>query len=255
MHHMRNTPYEVKPSYHLGQLGHTMRYDEDTEGPMLEPIADRVWVVTQTLRFAGVETGTRMTVVRLADGGLFVHSPISLDAPTRQAIDAVGSVKALVAPSHFHHLFLGEWTQVYPDAVLCACAGLERKRPDLPWDRVLGDEPEKEWRGEIEQVFFSARWLENEVVFFHRASRTLICADLMFNLANHPSMLTRVMARLIGNRQPGATLVERVLIPDRVTARAQVDRMLAWNVDRIVLAHGELVETGGREVLRRAVTI
>ncbi len=28
--------------------------------------------------------------------------------------------------------------------------------------------------------------------------------------------------------------------------------MLAWNPDRIVLAHGALIETGGTEVLRRA---
>ena len=56
----------------------------------------------------------------------------------------------------------------------------------------------------------------------------------------------------MGSRQPGATIFERVLIRDRAAAREQVGRMLAWDADRIVLAHGDIIETGGREVLRRA---
>src|SRR5262245_8950178 len=107
-----------------------------------------------------------MSVVQLGDGGLFVHSPISLKRGMREAVDALGPVKAVVAPSLFHHLSVGEWIQAYPDAVVCACPGLERKRGDLRWHRVLGDEPEDEWRGEIDQVFFGARSFENEVVFF-----------------------------------------------------------------------------------------
>jgi hypothetical protein len=209
-------------------------------------------VEARRLRFAGVETGTRMTVVRLRDGGLFVHSPVSLDAATRQAVDALGPVRVVVAPSRFHHLYVGEWIKAYPDAVAYACPGLERKRPDLLWHRVLGDAPEAEWRGDLDQVFFGARSLENEVVFFHPTSRTLLCADAIFNLANHPSRFTRIVAFLMGSRKPGATLLERVLIRNRAAAREQVDRMLAWDIERIVLAHGPIIETGGREVLRSA---
>jgi hypothetical protein len=218
----------------------------------MQQLAHDLWVEARPLRFAGVETGTRMTIVRLADGRLFVHSPVSLDAETRKAADALGPVKAVVAPSGFHHLFVGEWMRAYPDAVVCCCPGLERKRRDLPWARVLGDVPEPEWRGEVDQVYFAARKLESEVIFFHRASRTLICADAVFNLAKHPSPFTRAVALLMGNRKPGPTLLERILIRDRRAAREQIDRMLAWNPDRIVLAHGALIETGGAEVLRRA---
>jgi len=193
-----------------------------------------------------------MSVVQLADGGLFIHSPVSLDTPTRQAVDALGPVKAVVAPSRFHHLYVGEWIKAYPDVVAYCCPGLERKRPDLPWRGVLGDAPEAEWRGDLDQVFFGARSLESEVVFFHPSSRTLICADLIFNLGTHPSRLTRIVAFLMGSRKPGATLLEHVIIRNRRAAREQVDRMLAWDFDRIVLAHGPIIETGGREVVRRA---
>ena len=49
-----------------------------------------------------------------------------------------------------------------------------------------------------------------------------------------------------------ATFLERLLIRDRAAAREQVDRMLAWRPERIVLAHGDIIEAGGEEVLRRA---
>lgn len=219
---------------------------------MLQNIADDLWVQSRHLRFWGLETGTRMSVVRLTNGGLFVHSPVALDADTRREVDALGPVRAVVAPSRMHHLYVGEWLRAYPSAIACCCPSLERKRPDIAWQRVLGDEPEPEWRGEIDQVFFGARSLENEVLFCHRNSRTLLCADAIFNLANHPSSITRIVAILIGGRAPGTTWLERVLIRDRRAAREQVDRMLTWDFDRIVLAHGDMIESGGREVLRNA---
>lgn len=217
----------------------------------LTPFAPELFTSERPLRFLGVETGARMTVVRLRDG-LVVHSPAPLTPALRAEVDALGPVKAIVAPSLFHHLGVKSWLEAYPGVLSCACPGLERKRSDLPWGRILGDAPEPEWAGELDQVFFRARSLENEVVFHHPASRTLICADAVFNLGHHPSPFTRLVAFVLGARRPGATLLERVMIRDRRSAREQIDRMLAWNVERIVLSHGPLIESGGHEVLRRA---
>ena len=219
---------------------------------MLQVIDEGLWSTTRKLRFFGLETGTRMTVVRLARGGLVVHSPIGLDASLKAEVDALGPVVAVVAPSLFHHLFVGDWRAAYPEALLCCCPGLDRKRSDLAWDRVLGDTPEPEWQGELDQVFFGAWWLANEVVFFHRATRTIVLADAVFNLGTHPSAFTRFAAVLLGNRRAGVTLLERLLIRDRPAAREQIDRMLAWNADRILLAHGEPIAHGGTEVVRNA---
>ncbi|MCC6847218.1 MAG: DUF4336 domain-containing protein [Deltaproteobacteria bacterium] len=218
----------------------------------MEPVAEGLWSIVRPLRFLGLETGTRMTVARLATGGLFVHSPVGLDPALRAAVDARGPVAVIVAPSRFHHLSVGEWRAIYPNALCCCCPGLEAKRPDIAWDRVLGDTPEPEWRADLDQVFFAARSLENEVVFFHRASRTIVLADAIFNFATHPSALTRLVGWLLGGSAPGATWLERLVIRDRAGARAQIDRMLAWNADRIVCAHGDVIATGGIGVLRRA---
>jgi hypothetical protein len=220
---------------------------------MLEPFTTDVWIDTRPGTFYGVETGSRMTVVRLSDGGLFVHSPVALDARTRQQVDALGPVRAIVAPSIFHHLHVGAWLAAYPDAVIAACPGLEWKRPDLAFTAVLGDQPHSAWARDLDQVYFSAR-RENEVVFYLARHKTLICADALLNLATHPSRSTRLIAKLMGNVAPGVGYLERIMIRDRRVARRQVDRILAWDFDKAVLAHGAPLEHGAHDATRHAYT-
>jgi hypothetical protein len=216
------------------------------------PVDDNLWTMARPLRFLGVETGARMTVVRLRSGGLFVHSPLPLEPEVREAVEALGPVHAVVAPSLFHHLSVSAWKKAYPEAIFACCPGLENKRRDIAWDRILTDAPEPEWAGDLEQVFFAARTMENEVVFFHPSTRTMICADVVFNLSAHPHRMTRVVALLLGNRKPGATWLEHIMIRDRAGAREQVGRMLAWMPRRILLAHGQMIHEDGEAVLRRA---
>lgn len=219
---------------------------------LLTPIADSLWSATAPLRFWGIETGARMTLVRLRAGGLFVHSPLPLDGELGTEVDALGPVVAVVAPSRFHHLSVGAWRDAYPDAVFACSPGLETKRSDIAWDRVLGDRAEPEWQDELEQVLFAARTMENEIAFFHTATRTMICADVIFNLSEHPDRLTRLVALLLWNRRPGATWLEHVMLRDRQGAREQVGRMLAWKPERILLAHGPSIERDGEAVLSSA---
>ncbi len=218
---------------------------------MLEPFAEDVWTETRRARFWGLETGSRMTIVRLRDGRLFVHSPVGLDPATKQEVDALGEVHAVVAPSLFHHLHVGAWMAAYPEATFAACPGLERKRPDLAFSTVLGDEAHSLWRGELRQLYFSAR-REDEVVFLHERSGTFLCADSLLNLSTHEDRATRVAARLMGNTAPGVGHLERLMIRHRGLARRQIARILAWDFDKAVLSHGALVARDGREAVRRA---
>lgn len=219
---------------------------------MLERVAEDVWVLARPLRFLGLEAGTKMTVVRLHDGGLFIHSPVALDAWTREAVDALGPVAAVVAPNRFHHLYVAEWANAYPRARILACPGLEEKRKDVRWSDVLGDQPDAAWGDQLAQVVFRACPMLNEVIFFHRASRTILCSDFIFNLGHHPSLITRVAAVLLGQVQPGPTLLERAMIGNHGAAREQVDRVIAWGAERIVLAHGENIELDGTKVIKSA---
>jgi hypothetical protein len=215
-------------------------------------LAPDIWVADRPQRFYGLEVGTRMTVIRLAGGALLLHSPVELDAGLRAELDAIGPVRFVVAPNRVHHLYAGRVAEAYPNARLWVGPGLERKRPDLIYVAVLGDEAPPEWRGQVDQVFFRGRPYENEVVFFHRASRTLIICDLAFNFGPGTAAPTRLLMRLIRSfGRFGPSTLDPWLIKDRAAARASLEKILAWDFDRVVVAHGDVLERGGHDALGR----
>jgi hypothetical protein len=192
-----------------------------------------------------------MTVMRLADGSLLLHSPVSLDPELRRELDALGAVRYAVAPNRFHHLYAGEVPKAYPEARLWLAPGVEIKRPDLEFVGLLGDEAPEEWREEVDQVFFRGRPFENEVAFLHRPSGTLVLCDLAFNFGPRAPFATRLLTRLIGGYERfGPTRLDPLLIRDRPAARLSLENILAWDFDRVVIAHGEVLEAGGPAALR-----
>ena len=217
----------------------------------MQQLAEDLWVVDRPLRFGGLPLGTRMTVVRLPGGRLFLHSPVALDGALREALLAVGTPQWAVAPNRFHHLFIGQYREAFPAIELFAAPGLPQKRPDLRFDAVLGDQAPSAWADFLDQEWFKGFSMMNEVAFCHRASRTLLTCDLAFNLGPEAPLVTRVAFRLLGGYgRLGPTMVERVMIRDGIAARGSIERILAWDFDRIVVAHGAVLETGGREALR-----
>src|SRR5512145_2119434 len=105
----------------------------------LTPLAPDLWVAPRPLPLLVGDIGTRMTVVRLPDGGLWLHSPVRLDAETKQALDALGAVRWVVAPSKVHYFFVAPYGAAYPAARLLAAPGLAEMRTDLRFHAVLGD--------------------------------------------------------------------------------------------------------------------
>jgi hypothetical protein len=217
----------------------------------LRPLAEDLWVAERLQTFYGLPVGTRMTVLRLSGERLLLHSPVALDAGLRAELDSIGRVRYAVAPNRLHHLYAGEVAKVYPGARLWVAPGLERKRPDLAFVAVLGDEAPEEWREEVRQVFFRGRPYENEVVFLHRASRTLILCDLAFNFGPGAAAPTRLLMKLLRSYgRFGPSKLDPLLIRDRDAARKSLESILAWDFDRVVVAHGDVLESGGREALR-----
>jgi hypothetical protein len=212
-----------------------------------------LWVIARPLRLAVGDIGTRMTVVRLADDNLFLHSPVRLDEDVRRALDDIGTVRWVVAPSKVHHFFIGDYGKAYPQARLFAAPGLAEKRRDLRFDAVLGDEPPPDWRGAIDQHLFRGAPLVNEVIFFHAASRTLLLTDLAFNFTHAPRGRARVFSYLVGaTGRFGPHRMMRAFIRDRGAARESVRRVLAWDFDRITVTHGTVLESGGKSCFAAA---
>ncbi|REJ85762.1 MAG: DUF4336 domain-containing protein [Acidobacteria bacterium] len=218
----------------------------------LRKIADDLFTADAPLRFAGAEIGTRMTAVRLPEGDLVLISPVPARQELVAEVSALGRVAHLVAPNKMHHLYIGQWHEAFPDASLYVAPGLEEKRRDLRITEVLGSEPESSWAEELDQVFVRGFPFANEVVFFHRSSATLILTDIAFNIGPESPLLTRIGFRLLnGYGRLTPSLLERLLVRDRKSFREDLERIFEWPFDRVVVTHGQIVESGGREQLRR----
>ncbi len=221
----------------------------------LAPLAPDVWTARRPLRMLGVELGTRMTVVRLDDGALFVHSPVALDPALRAAVDALGPVRFIAAPNRWHHLFAGEWAAAYPGAALYGVPGLPEKRRDLAFAAVLGgDGRDLPWSGGLAHRLIEGAPIFNEVVFFHRASGTLLASDLAFNIGPDSPWLTRTAFRAMRHydRLGWSWAERRLFVRDRAALRRSMTALLDWEPERMVLAHGRLVEEAAVTRLRGA---
>jgi hypothetical protein len=224
---------------------------------MLTEIGRDLWVADgPSVPFLGVPYPTRMTVVRLSDGGLWVCSPIRLDGGLKAAVDECGPVRHLVSPNKLHHLYLGGWAQAWPAAKVYASPGLAKRRRDLSFHSELGDEPDRAWAADIDQVIFHGSFAMEEVVFFHRASRTAVVTDLVQRF--DPATLhgwRRVVMTLDGMVGPrGSTPREwRLSFWIRAPARRAKRTLLGWNPQRAIIAHGECIRDNAREVLGHAL--
>jgi hypothetical protein len=227
---------------------------------VLEPLGPGLWVADGgTVSFFGFDYPTRMAVVRLDEGGLWVWSPIALTPRLEEEVRALGPVRHLVSPNKLHHLFLAAWKSAFPDAKLWGTASTIARFPDMHFDGALAGDPPPDWAGQIDQYHFTNSRFLDEVVFFHRKSRTAIIADLSqpFGetfLKGHWPWWLRWIARRVGMVEgKGYGPIElRLTFRNRAEARAKVLALIGEGPERVVVAHGEIVRSGGAAWLRRA---
>ncbi|WP_448951143.1 DUF4336 domain-containing protein [Labrys neptuniae] len=228
----------------------------------LKPAADGIWTVDGPeigMRSLGmtIPFPTRMTVIRLPPGELWIHSPIAWDDALATAIAALGPVGHLVAPNTLHYWYLPDWQAKFPRARSYGPPGLMAKaRRPVTIDEELGDEAPPIWRATIEQCLVPGKIL-TEVDFFHRPSRTLILTDLIenFEMARIRKPWLRWLIRFGGAADPdGKAPIDMQLnfTGQRDKVREAARRMIEWAPDKIILAHGRCYERDGVEELRRA---
>lgn len=220
----------------------------------LEPfVPETLWVVQIPLRTYGLEIGTRMTLCRLSSGDLWVHSPIPPDRSLCNQIDALGSVQFIVAPNRHHHFFIRDFITAYPNALLFGSPDLPDKRPDLSFDGVLGEQPEPGWQPDLEQAPIRGNCFHDEIVFLHRQSGTLIVADLCMTGSPEQPLLTRLVLWLAGIYQkPGPPIDVKLAYANRSAARASFKKVMDWDFDKMILAHGPLIYSNAKAVLYQA---
>jgi hypothetical protein len=223
----------------------------------LEPFAPEIWLKRYPVQYAGCTFPGIMTVVRLTQGNLLIHSPCAIDEATRVEIGDLGAPAFIVAPGTYHHLHIPSCQAAFPAARTYLCPGLETKRPNLVYDGILSDVPETGWETDFDQVVVRGSRYIWEVAFFHRPSGTLILVDLVENIGDTTPGTNWVLRffwkfifRMWNNPKPAPEY--QMGWKDKAAARESLHRILSWDFHRVVMAHGEPIVAQAKERLEAA---
>lgn len=224
---------------------------------MLKTIVEgQLWVAEDDhFMPGGMHFPVRMAVVKLRGGGLWVHSPVSIDDALADELAQLGPVEIIVAPNALHHVYLAAAAARYPDARVYGPVALSSKRPEVVFEGHLVEGSEWPWSDELDQIFIEGiPWMQ-ETVFFHKASSTLLVTDLVFNIHESPRWMARLVLMLVAGawKKLAQSRLVRFSIQDKRAASASAARIFQWDFQRLIMAHGDIVEDDARSGLARAL--
>lgn len=227
----------------------------------LKPIGEDIWIVDgEIIRFYGAPYTTRMTIIRLENGDLFCHSPIALTQGLKQQVEKLGTVKHLVSPNWIHYAYIPEWVKAFEGTVAWASPKVreraQRFKVDITFDKDLQDKAEVIWEKEIDQLLAKGSKAHQEVVFFHKKSKTLILTDLIENFESKKiPFWFRVLGKFAGIIDPDGKApidMRYTFFGNHKELRKAVEQMISWQPEKIIIAHGKWFEKDVVAELKRA---
>ncbi|WP_428265296.1 DUF4336 domain-containing protein [Haliangium sp.] len=220
----------------------------------LEPlVGDQIWVCERPVKFLGSWLRSRSLVVKLASGGLWVHSPPAPTDELRAALDDLGPVEWLVVPNRFHHLEMPRFAEAYPDATVIGPASVVERNAALRLDADIADPMVAERVPEIQAMPLTGMPFLDETLFFHRPTGTLIGADVALCATHQDHWTWRIPARLMGvygriKVSPDVRFRKR----DRDALARSLEAILALPIEQLALAHTDLIRERPAEQLAAA---
>ncbi|KAL2807759.1 hypothetical protein BJX63DRAFT_60931 [Aspergillus granulosus] len=227
--------------------------------------------------FGGVKFGGRGTLVRLATGRIAVFAPVPLTPRVHEAIATLnGEIKYIAALNIEHHLNLTQWKTAFPDAEIIAPEGLWEKRQSVPefkdtaFTHIFRADDGESRPPRISEEFeneFTVEYIHShkskELVFLHKPSKTVIEADLVLNLPateqysrtgeSATSGLLNKLLKPLASTEMSAFWQKKFVwhvaaMSDRKGFSASVQRIMAWEFNRIIPCHGDVIENDGRQI-------
>ncbi|KAJ4363598.1 hypothetical protein N0V83_009894 [Neocucurbitaria cava] len=226
-------------------------------------------------RFGRIKVGGRGTIVRLQSGALAVFSPVALTEDVKRKVAELGEVKYIAALDAEHHIFLGPWHQAYPNAQVLGPETLPEKRAkqkneNVPFAFVFSKSNpittiSPEFDAEFDWEYVPAH-INKELLFHHKPTRSLITADMMFNLPAteqfskagvdaNSGILTKIFGALQSTK--GSAIGQQRTIwygtsaSDRPGFAQSVARINKWDFERIIPCHGDVIEGNGKGIFEK----
>mmetsp|Transcript_11216 Transcript_11216/g.20701 ORF Transcript_11216/g.20701 Transcript_11216/m.20701 type:complete len:235 (+) Transcript_11216:179-883(+) len=231
----------------------------------MNEFATNVWVVegSEPVQWYGHPYTIRMVVIRLINHPnedkpcAWIWSPIPItDALAQEVETKAGPVKYICSPNKIHHIFLKEWSDKFPDAIVYASPGLEKREvaKGVKFDARFGkDEPEPPFANEIESVIVCGSYVMEEVEFFHKASKTAIICDLIQRFPE-PTGIMLKLGGVVGENGSTPRDWRITFWPfGKGELRKSRDAILGWKAEKLIIAHGTCVESNASDVIEKAL--
>ena len=217
----------------------------------MNQIAENLWTLHYKLPLLGEYLGRNVTIIRLGSGDLVIHSTGPFTPEDVAAIKALGRPAYLVEAYAAHDTFAKEGRAAFPDIPYLVPEGFAEAAEVQAETLHLAPEA---WTGEFESLELAGKPKAREFVFFHRPSRTLIVADLVFNVEDDAPLGAKMASILtVGlHHSPGVPRPEKFSVEDMDAFTGSLDTMMGWDFDRVITGHGETIETGGKARLQEA---
>ncbi len=219
----------------------------------IQEVEKNIQVLSTPFKFLGTQFGNRMTIIRLPENKLWIHSPVQITQDHIKEIRSLGDVTYIVSPNLFHYLHVKSFLTAFPNHQFYGVAGIEKKikhhGPIISLEDTVDDNL---WGPEIESVVIDGMPKVNEVAFFHTSSQTLVLTDLLFNFRNTKGW-SKFLFSLYGvNERLATSKLYRSLINDKQAFKSSIEKIMSWDFNKIVVSHGELIESDGKNAFRKS---
>ena len=217
---------------------------------------DGIWTLEgDEVRMFTVPFETRAIILQLNQDKNAMISPVKVNPLRIKEVKSLGAISYLIAPNNFHHLYLNDWKKIYPAATIWGSARLHKKRKDVNFAKGVCPESDQMWNEKIAiEVFKGSNFLE-ETIFLHIPSKTLIVTDIIQNHSpSKNNLFWKIIKRLDGILAPNGKIPKdlRLTIRNKALAKKSLAKILAWDFNRMILAHGQCIDKNGKEYLKNA---
>ena len=200
---------------------------------------------------------TRMTIVKLDNNKLWIHSPIAFNKELDDKIKELGEIEHIIAPNKYHYSYVLDWYYNYTNAKVWLAKGVSTKlKIDKKENLVSLDNISKtSWSEEICFTPFRGSIAMEEMVFFHKKSSTLILTDLIESIeVNKLPLLYKLVFKFGDNKYPKFRTSRdlRSSFIFKKKAKDSYSKIESWKPDKIVFSHGKIILENGMEKLKEA---